>query len=144
MLECLERVLVVRGHEYDMNALRGASCYLQASQARHAYIEEENVRIMLLDESQGFRTVCRNAGDLQLGPSRREFFGQVGREPRLVIGNQRAGRADNCRAHAGCSSGTIGKSIVTRVPGWRSSMASVACAVHGRQPCAKICEPDAG
>ena len=58
MLECLERVLVVRGHEYDMNALRGASCYLQAGQARHAYVEEENVRIMVLDELAAMPATC--------------------------------------------------------------------------------------
>ena len=115
MLEGLQRVLVVGGHEHDQRqraagvigpVLGQCLCGFEAGHAGHADVEKHDLGPQgqrLLDRR---RAVAHVRHDAQLGPRARELGLQVGGEQRLVFGDQGGGVA-----HGGS-----GNRIVASVP----------------------------
>ena len=89
-LERLDRVLVERGHEHDAHVAVRAARHVESGQARHADVEERDVRRLGGEQRLRLRAVVRDPRDDELGPQRGEAVPEVVRETRLVVGDDRA------------------------------------------------------
>ncbi len=64
---------------------------LQAGQAGHLDVEEQNVRCVGFERAQGSDTVLDFGDDLELRPERRESLAQLLAQDLLVFGDDRPG-----------------------------------------------------
>jgi hypothetical protein len=81
----------VRGREHDARRrllVDEAGGEIEAVQARHLDIEEQNVRRQLVDEAQRLDAVAGAAGDAQFRPGERQLLFEVGQQVRFVVGKQ--------------------------------------------------------
>jgi len=75
-------------HARRLRAGQQALGQLQAVQARHLDVEEDNLGRQLVDQAQRLDAVGGTAGDLQFGPGERQLPGQVVEQVRFVVGDQ--------------------------------------------------------
>ncbi len=68
---------------------------LEAARARHADVEEDDVRRVFADQAQGVDSIRGQGRNAQLGPQFPQLRFELRREQRLVFGDERA------RVHAG-------------------------------------------
>jgi hypothetical protein len=93
MLVCLQRVRVVRRREHDARRLafvREARGEIEAVQARHLDVEEDDVGRQFVHEAQRLDAVGGAPHDAQVGPGAGQLFFQIGQQMRFVVGKQGA------------------------------------------------------
>src|SRR5262249_19092975 len=130
-VERTDRVLVVRGHEdhdWPVNGY-GFAKDLEAVEPGHLYIEENEVRPLLIDGDNGRAAIAGFTDDLDLR-FLREHREQSPTRERFVVDDERA----NSFGHpTGCATGASparnGMSTVTRVPEGRRPLTSTLCSV---------------
>src|SRR5690606_22432211 len=68
-LECLQRELIVRGHEYGDRYMFGANCRedIETIELRHLNVEEQQVRLEFVDETHGLRTASSFSDNHDVG-----------------------------------------------------------------------------
>ena len=138
-LERVDRVLVVRRHENDMDVGARTARHLESGQPGHANVEERHVGVLGGEQHLLLGTVRSDAGNHEIGPQRREAAAQIFGEPRFVIGDDRRDLAfaahrpaasivtSPAPASAAIDNTAIGSLMVTRDPcGNWSSMVNVA------------------
>src|SRR5471032_2110873 len=118
LFESLDRVLVVGGDEHQVAAIEQHARRLDAGQAGHADVEEDDVGLVLAGQRHGLDTVARLGDDLQLRPGFLQAAAQLRAHGFLVVGDQRAA-AQSGRVHAALAakiSGAYGSRLVARAP----------------------------
>jgi hypothetical protein len=93
LLERGDREFVVGGDEDDPRPPLDALGHLEARQARHLDVEEGEVGLEGSDLLGRLDAVAGDRDDLERRPGLREQLAQVCREVRLVVGDERRGRA---------------------------------------------------
>src|SRR5471030_1025146 len=118
LLEGLDGVLIVGGDEHQVAAVEQHARRLDAGQAGHADVEEDDVGLVLAGQRHGLDTVARLGDDLQLRPGFLQAAAQLRAHGFLVVGDQRAA-AQSGRVHAALAakiSGAYGSRMVARAP----------------------------
>jgi hypothetical protein len=83
----------VRGREHDpwcAAVVAEAGGQVEAVQARHLDVEEEDVGRQLVHEAQRLDAVAGAADDAQLRPRDRQLFFEISQQMRFVVGQQGA------------------------------------------------------
>ena len=88
MLEGLHGVLLVGGDEHDLRAPRDRARRLDAVQAGHVHVEEDDLRQVGVEELDRLAAVARLGDHLQLGPQARQLAAQALAQQRFVVGDQ--------------------------------------------------------
>jgi hypothetical protein len=97
MLERLQRVRLVRRREHDARRLvvvHEARGEVEAGQAGHLDVEEDDVGREFVDEAQRLDAVAGAPDDAQIGPGGGQLFFKIGQQVRFVVGKQGADGID--------------------------------------------------
>lgn len=93
LLERVDRVLVIRGDEYDMGLVVQLARAVDAVLPRHADVQEDDVRLVLFRQRDRFDAIGRFVDHLQVRP----YFGKPGAQlvthRRFVVNEQGCGHA---------------------------------------------------
>jgi hypothetical protein len=114
----------VRGREHDARRtllVDQAGGEIEAVQAGHLDVEEDDVGRQFVDETQRFDAVAGASDDAQFRPGERQLFVEVGQQMRFVVGKQGADGVDDGTS-AGLYTGRIRREVTP--PSWFSSNCS--------------------
>ena len=149
-LEGVDRVLVVGGDEHDLRARAGlgrGGGDFQAGQARHADVEEGDVRLVLGDRFQRAGAVLALGDDLAArGQASAQLVDQRLAQQRFVFGDDAGAQVALRHGGAPAVERAPGTVIVAATPaGKLATTASAAlAAVHQAQAFAHVLQADAG
>jgi hypothetical protein len=88
----------VRGREHDARRILlidETGREIEAVQAGHLDVEEQDVGRQLVHEAQRFDAVAGAADDAQFRPCDRQLFFEIGQQVRFVVGKQGADGVDD-------------------------------------------------
>ena len=85
--QCGDGVAVVRGHEDDMASAARNLRDVQSRHSGHLDVEEQNVRIVLLERPDRLEAVAGFRDDRKLRPEPAEHVPELVAEKRLVLSN---------------------------------------------------------